>query len=136
MDDQARVGVLNGVQHGQEKPQAITHAQPGGLRRIGDAAAIDKGHRQPGLIAIGTGIQNRRDVRVVQGGKDAAFTFKALHQGARGVHAVRQLQRHLALMRTVGTARQPDAGHAALAQFTQQQPGADLLTRRPSRPRR
>ncbi|HEX7768551.1 MAG TPA: hypothetical protein VF422_00825 [Dokdonella sp.] len=72
-------------------------------------------------------VDEARDARMLQQGEDAPLACEALAlQGAfePGAH---ELQRDLLRVRAIGALGQPDDGHAATAEFTQQPPGADLL---------
>jgi hypothetical protein len=126
VDDELRVGVRHRARDLQEQAQPLGQRQAA-LEAVGiDAPAVDMFQRQPRL-AVGRdpGFVQARDVRVLQRGQDLALARQSLGQAGAPPGAVRQLERHLAALQQVGPLGQPDAAHAAAAQFPDQAVGAD-----------
>ena len=131
---QLRMRGGHGLHHVHEQAQARFYIQLAFVTPAVDGLAAHQFQHQIGLAAItaagDTGIEQARDVRVLQPRQDAALALEAL-AGLRAVQAaVHQLDGGLALVAAVAAPRQPDAGHAAFAQRGLDGPGAQVLPRR------
>ena len=129
VQDQPRMGMRHCRQHVEEEPD-----QRGRARRAVDAVAVDRFavdvfQHQVGLAGLGAdaGIEQACDVRVVEPREDAALALETRHAAAAEQPGLQELDCHLAFVAPIGAPRQPDAAHAAVAQFTLQRVGADGL---------
>ena len=128
MNDQPRVRMRDGFTHLQKQREAIGQACGMRVAPAVDAFAVDILQCQPGLPGRrDAGVVQPSDVRMLQRGEDRALAGEALHQTGTPPRAVRQLQRHAALLGPIDALGQPHRGHAAFAELTQQPVRPDLL---------
>ncbi len=115
--DQVGVRVADRVADLQEQLHARGHARPARAAPVGDRFAFHVFQREVGLVvAADAGVEQARDVRVLQPREDLALAGEAQAQVGIGQARAQQLQRDPPLVQAVRAPRQPDLAHAAFAE--------------------
>jgi hypothetical protein len=123
---QVAVRVRHGVGELQEERQLALQRQLGA--GLVDGAALHPFHHEIGqALRAQAGVEQARDVRVIEPRQRLALLRKALQHGRRVHAALEQLDRRLALVGAVGAFGAPHLTHAAAAQQLQQTPGAQAV---------
>ena len=132
MDHEVGVSVLDRRQHLTKDVHAGGDAHASGVAPGGDRLALNVLERQPGLAARGhAGVVQTGDVRVMQRGEDVAL---ALETGGEALPLLpgrmveEKLDRYLAREGSIGALGEPDLGHAAGADRTNESIGADAAS--------
>ena len=130
VNDATRVRVADGVEYLQEQIDACPDVVPLRVAPGDEWFALHVFHRDVRrAIGFDAGIVEPRDTREFQRREDPAFAREALRHLHRDMTQARNLERHEALERSIGTARQPDFRHAAGTQRPQQLVCAQPFTR-------
>ena len=117
MHDQVGVRVADRLADLQEQVQPLVEVERARVAPVGDRFALDVLQRQVGLVvAADAGIEQARDVRMLQPRQDLPFAGEAQAQVRIGEAGAQQFQRDAALVEPVVAARQPDLAHAAFAE--------------------
>ncbi len=124
MDDEVAMRVRQRAGHPQHQAQPAFHIGQVVAAEIGDRDAFDVFHREERRAVVGFAtIDQLRDVRVSQAGKDFLFLAESVAQaGVRGQH---QLDRDLLFEAAIDAMREIDRAHAARAQQFVEHEGAD-----------
>ena len=115
--DQVRVRVADRVAGLQEQREPLRQRRLPLQRPVGDRFAVDVFQREVGLAVLGgAGIEQARDVGVLQPREDLPFAGEAQPQVGVGQAGAQQLQRDPALVQAVVAVGHPDLAHAAFAE--------------------
>ena len=130
MQDQSLVRRVHGRTHQAEQRQSLGDIQRPRITEGIDGFAGDKFEHQVGSALFGrAGVEQTRDVRVIERGENAALAVEAAAQFSRGEFRADQLDGHRLHERTVVTFTTVDRTHSAAAQFVLDAPGSDALGR-------
>ena len=114
MDDEIAVSVRHGGQNVEEQPDALLDAETALSAVLIDALAPHVFQNEVRLaICLDTGIQQPRDVRMLQASEHASLTRKPLLRGMADQSRVQQFHCHLAFESTIAAMGEPDGAHAA-----------------------
>ena len=128
MHDQIAVRVRDGREYVEEQPDALFDIQAVLIAIRVDALAAYVFEDEVRLsIPLDTGIEQSRDVRMLQAGEHAALARKALLRRVPDESEVQQLDRDLSFESAVAAMCEPHGAHAAEAENPIQRVRAEAL---------
>lgn len=112
-----------------EDAQALVEGQAAGIAMVDDVLAVNvlQG-RERTSFGVAAGIDQTRDVRVIESGEDLALGLEAPPQDRAIETGMHQLDRDVALVGAVGAAGQPHRTHATAANLAFQPPAPEHLS--------